>query len=64
MCGHNHLSGADILANLPDMLPGSSRAIKADAAILIFDDIFNHHHCITACRNGVAGIDNHKLLRS
>ncbi len=57
----NHLPGADILADLADVLPRRGGGVDGDGTVLVPDDLLHHDNCIAAFRDGVAGIDNRKL---
>ena len=56
-----HLSGADVLADLTDMLPGRGGRVDGDAAVVIFDELLDHDDGVAACGDRVARIDFREL---
>ena len=61
--GQNHFTGADILADLADMLPGGGGGMDGDTAVVVLQDVLHHDHRVTALRNGIAGVHHNKLPR-
>ena len=58
----NHFTGANILTDLADMLPGSGCIVDGDGAVLVLDDVFHHDHRVAVFGDGVAGIQHDKLI--
>ena len=61
MGGQDHFTGADILTDLADMLPGGGSGVDGNGAILVLYDILHHDDRIAALGNGVAGVQNDEL---
>ncbi len=59
--GQEHITGADVLPDLADMLPRRRRMIKAHAVFLL-DNILNHHNCVAAVGKRVPGVNGNKLV--
>ena len=57
----DHFTGADVFADLADVLPGCSGGMDGDGTILILDDILHHDDCITVFGNRITGVQNNKL---
>ena len=64
VAGQNHLSGAHILTDLADVLPGRGGGVDGDGTILIFHNILHHNHRVPILRDGVAGVQYDELLRA
>ena len=62
MAGQNHLSGAHVLTDLPDVLPGSGGSVDGDGTILVLHDVLHHDDGIPLLGNGVAGVQHNILI--
>ena len=60
--GQDHLPGADILADLPDMLPGRGGRVDRDAAVVVFHDILHHDDRVAVLGDRIAGVHHDKLV--
>ena len=54
----DHLPGADIFADLANMLPGCRRGVDRNAAVVVLDDVLHHDDRVAALGDRVAGIDH------
>ena len=59
----DHLPGADVLADLTDVLPGCGGGMDGDGAVRVFHKVLHHDHRVLVLRDGVAGVQNGELLR-
>ena len=60
--GQDHFPGADILADLPDMLPWCGGSVDRDASVVVLDDVLHHNDRIAVFRNRVPGVHHDKLI--
>ena len=59
----DHFPGANVLADLADVLPGCGGSMDGDGAVGVFHDVLHHDHGVLVLGDGVAGVQNGELLR-